>query len=498
MRLRYTFLLVCLSVLPATAQDFAGGYKQAPFNTHNYTAGHQKAQTLPSKYDSRDYGYITTARNQAVSGPCWAFATCDVTEALSNKEGFEDGHHAPQLLTNCHDGFLWTKAQGGNSEMATALLARLGGQAYEDSIPYAATVTDCPEHTAADFAAYFLESYSLPAGDTTAIKECIYEYGAVSAAMHYDSKYYDSKTNTYKYTGEELSNHGISIVGWDDEDRVFIVKFNYGSKRFDNGFIKVSYDDTKIMNECYSFHSRVETSEIDTVYYYDRTGMTSWMEYPDPTKVSKVSALSYYNAKEKQKVKYVGTYVIKPCTITFYVQIGDDIYSKEVICPYAGYYTAKIDEEPEVEGQFIVAVDYPDFLPIEYGYENYNEPQLATCAEQPQQIQYNDDPNQTFSVGTDAPQESFRDFNLCVKAYTQKVGEPTTADETEECYAAPVIDGHIDNAIWDSAAEIGIYTLDGTLIEDLTSHKDINREGLFIFVVRYSSGVTKRSLQLLY
>lgn len=499
MKTPYIIILTVLSVLPSAAQNIEGGYKPAPFNTHNYTAGHQKTELLPAKYDSRDYGYITTPRNQVIGGPCWAFATCDVTEAYSLKNNIDDGYHAPQLLTNCHDGFLWTKQQGGNSDIATALLSRLDGQAFEDKVPFVASETECPEYERDNFAAYFLEAYSLPSGDATAIKECIYKYGAVSAAMYYDSEYYDQSTNTYLYTGDEFANHGISLVGWDDEEQVFIAKFNWnGTSRFDKGFMKISYNDSNIMTECFSFHNRVETSEIDTAYYYDKTGMTGWIDYSDDIKVKKVSALSYFITKGKEKVKYVGSYVLRPSTLKFYVMIGEDVYTKEVTCPYAGFVSVKIDEEPEVDGQFIVSVDYPDYLPLEAEVPGYNEPNLTTFELQPQKVQFNDNPEQEYKVGTDSPSASFKDMNLCLKAYTQKVSVPTESAGSENEYEKPVIDGKLNAAIWDTASEIAIHTTDGTPIENLTSSDDINLKGLYIFVVRYSDGVTKRSLEMLY
>lgn len=490
------FTLLILSVLPSVAQDITGGYRPAPFNTHNYTAGHQKTELLPSKYDSRDFGYITTPRDQVIGGPCWAFATCDVTEAYSIKNGKENAYHAPQLLTNCHDGFLWTKEQGGNSNIAAALLARLDGQALEDNIPFAVNESDCPEYNRDDFAAYFLSSYSLPSGDKTSIKECIYEQGAVTASMYYESKYYDKSSNTYLYTGDEPANHGISLVGWDDEEQVFIAKFNWnGTSRFDNGFLKISYNDSKIASDCFSFLNRVETTEIDTAYYYDKTGMTGLYNYFEHATIKKVSAMSYFTAKEKQKVKYVGTYAIRPCTLTLYVMIGADVYSKQITCPYAGYFTAKIDEEPVVDGQFIIAADYPDFLPIECEIDGYNKPDFIISDEPRQIIQFNDNPKMEYRVGIDEP---FTEMNLCLKAYTQKVGEPTESAESERVYENPVINGKLNSNIWNTASEIAVYTADGILIDKLTTYKDTNWKGLHIFVVQYSDGVTKRSLELLY
>lgn len=478
----------------ATAQ-LEGGYIPAPVNHHKYTAGHTKTETLPAKYDSRDYGYITTPRNQEISGPCWAFAACDALEAYSNKYGFNEGYYSPQLFTNCHTGFLWPKTSGGNSEIAAAMLARLEGPAYETSIPYVAAETECPEHDASMYPAYFLGCDYLPEGDTIAIKEAIMGCGAVAAGMHYESASYNPTTRIYCYTGDGGTNHGISIIGWDDEERVFLTKFNwYGTSRFDGGFLKISYDDTKILSDCYAFYNRIGKSEIDHVYTYSKTGYTSYYLYPNTYHT--VSAITYFNAETLQRLTRVGCYVADPGEITFTVMMGTLTFTQTINCDYAGFYSVPTDMD--VEGQFLVAVDYPGILPFEKEYEDYNSVDLYSCDVVRQQVQLNNSPSRTYDVCSESASASYQNINLCVYAYTQDVNVPTSAAKADAEIPETVIDGKVNPAVWESASEVLVYSLDGTLLEDLTSQKVINRKGLYIFVVRYSTGGVKRSLELLY
>jgi len=485
-----TLTLLILTSCPFFAAEDLTGYVPEPAIYHKYSVGHTK-EALPSSYDSRDYGYITASRNQQINGSCWAFATCDAVEALSATEGFNDGYLSPQLFTNCHDGFLFTKSQGGNSDMSVALMARLEGPAYEDSIPFIAADTECMEHSTKEYPAYILGSYILPENDVTAIKECIMEYGAVFAQMYYNSSYYDSKTNTYSYTaGTDIVNHAISLIGWDDEEQVFLAKFNYGTKVFDNGVMKVSYSDAYIASGCTAFTQRVEKSEIDTAYYYDKTGYKSELSQPE---INKYSAISYFNAPQGDTLKYVGSYVSAPeSNLTFTVMVGTDIYTKSIYCKYQGFYSVKMDEDIILNGDFIVAADYEGSLPIETKIENYNEPIFIPKGKQYFQI---DGKEPSYPVGSDV--QYWEEVNLCVRAYTKhQVVIPTDVNTTTSNKVPVVIDGKINPAIWENGSEIDVFALDGSFKQHLKQNIATNLKGLFIFVVRYPDGVSS-SIELL-
>ncbi len=457
-----TFFLPAMSV---TAQ-MTGGYIPAPNNFHKYSVSHLKTtDDLPSKYDSRDYGYITESRNQVISGTCWAFATCDAVETLYNKLGYYDGYLSPQLMSNCHYGFLWTKTQGGNFEMATSIMANLQSPAYEESFPYDAYDEECKEHTTDDFPAYALGAYFLPSGDMTAIKQCITDYGAVGASMFYDNKYLSG--NVYKYTGEEAANHAVSLIGWNDEERVFLAKFNWGPSRFDNGVLKISYDDSVIMSDCTAFTTRVEKTEVSNAYYYDKSGMLGakvWLG------VDKMSTLSYFTPKGKEQLTYVGAYVTEDSPeITFTVMVGSDVpFSKTIKCPYAGFYSVKLDKPVTVDQTFIVAVDYANVVPLESKDDVYNDPAFIPVGAQ--FIQVNGDDKQTIAIGTDAPIEDFKAVNLCVKAYTTDISteieDNGTSSESEP-------------------ENVDVYGSDGRFIKNFKSKNDFLSKGLFIFVEHF-------------
>lgn len=493
-RLFYTIILFTVMAAYASAEaDLSGGYKAPPVNLHKYSVGHTRSAELPSKYDSRDYGLITQSRNQQISGPCWAFATCDAIEAYFNKTGHYDGWLAPQVFTNCHYGHLWTKTDGGNSQIAAAMLSRLQGPVEEDGAPYVASETDCPDYSIDYVPGYSPVTYFLPENDMEAIKECIYEYGAVSAAMRYSSAYYNHDTNTYCYTGTEEPNHGISLIGWDDEEQVFIAKFNYGATAFVNGCMKISYSDSRIMEACSAFPAFIPKSDIDKVYGYDLTGMTRHISFSSAQEVA--SAFCHFETgSEEEVLEYVGSYTAAPEeTITFTILANERLYTKEITCKYSGFHIAKLDEPIVIKGTFTVAVDYPSkTIPCEMKIDDYNEPVFIPTGKQ--YIQIDNKEYWTYPVGSDAPRYNY--FNLCVKAYTRKL-EPTNTNEKTSDKTPVVIDGRINPDVWNEAEAIDIYTLDGRLLQHLTQNSLVNSKGLLIFVVRNSNGAVKSSLELL-
>lgn len=493
-RLFYTIILFTVMAAYASAEaDLSGGYKAPPVNLHKYSVGHTRSAELPSKYDSRDYGLITQSRNQQISGPCWAFATCDAIEAYFNKTGQYDDWLAPQVFTNCHYGHLWTKTDGGNSQIAAAMLSRLQGPVEEDGAPYVASETECPDYSIDYVPGYSPVTYFLPEYDIEAIKECIYEYGAVSASMYYNSSYYNRETNTYCYTGTLASNHGISLIGWDDEEQVFIAKFNYGVNAFVNGCMKISYDDTNIKTSCSAFPTFIPKSSMEKVYGFDNTGMTGYIPFSSAQEA--VSAFCYYETgSEEELLEYVGTYSSVPGeTLTFTVLAGETLYTTEITCKYTGFHIARFEEPIPIRGTFIVAVDYSSKnIPTEMAINGYNEPVLIPTGKQ--YIQIDNKEYWTYPVGSDAPR--YNNLNLCIKAYTRKTA-PTNADEETAKKTPVVIDGKINPDVWNEAESIDIYTLDGRLLQHLTQNSLVNSKGLLIFVVRNSNGAVKSSLELL-
>ncbi|MBP7210097.1 MAG: hypothetical protein KBA02_02795 [Paludibacteraceae bacterium] len=482
---RHLLCVLFLTMLTCTANANSNGYISHPSNFNNYTISHTR-NTLPERFDSREQSWLLDPRSQQITGPCWAFAVADAVQAYFYKSGFEEGYLSPEILTNCHDGFVFTKSQGGNSYIATACFSRLIGPAYEDAVPYSPLSTECPAHSVDDYPAYVLGAIILPKNDTIAIKQAIYDHGSVTAAIYFANPYYNGDDYSYCYTGTEKPNHGISIVGWDDTERKFIVKNTYGTNSYDEGYFYVSYDDVNIISECFAFEKRVEKSAIDTVYGYDKTGMISKYTYAYKT----VSTITRFEAPEKQILNSVGFYIPNPnMKIVIGVLSAEEIIYQSDSLPYTypGFYTFDLPENTFVENDFYVAIDYPYSIPVENAVENYNDPVIKPIGYQ--YIQFNNE-SAWYDVGVGSQTPSLSNINFCTKAYTRKFTVETPKEAaTEDLYV--VLEGRINPNIWKDANNIEIYSNAGKLVEIIKKDTEYTYSGFCVLVVHYNDGTTK-------
>jgi len=90
---------------------------------------------LPASYDLRDYGQVTSVKNQGSCGSCWAFATYGSLESCLLKNVGETWDLSENHLKNYH-GFDIAPCAGGNQNKSTAYLARWSGPVSEADDPY--------------------------------------------------------------------------------------------------------------------------------------------------------------------------------------------------------------------------------------------------------------------------------------------------------------------------------------------------------------------------
>jgi len=213
---------------------------------------------LPISYDWRPNG-VTPVKNQGGCGSCWAFGTvgplesqikikCGVTENLSE-----------QYLVSCntngwgcgggwwaHDYHEW-KIPPGESE---------AGAVLEADFPYTARDDRCnpphPHPYKIDSWSFVYSQYSVPS--VQQIKQAIYQYGPVSAAVVVRSQF-------QAYTGGVFDvdesyadiNHAIVLVGWDDNYQwngntygVWILRNSWGSGWGEGGYMYITYGTSSV------------------------------------------------------------------------------------------------------------------------------------------------------------------------------------------------------------------------------------------------------------
>ncbi|MBQ1820200.1 MAG: InlB B-repeat-containing protein [Clostridia bacterium] len=307
--------------IPGT-RAVTNAYLRGDMETYYRLSGREATRdTLPSKYDSRDYNYITSVKNQNPYGSCWAHAAMASVESYMIKYGVEVGttgaaattslnlsetqhcffnytnaYDAEGMLTgdksSCSDGCL---DQGGNGEMSAYTLQRWAGSASESvsALAYSKASTVASSGLASQYAygsnvSHVQNSEWIPGSDIEAVKQAIMKYGAGNIS-YYESGSAYTYTCTKDTTSQESSshkwaNHAITIVGWDDSIATsrfspnkpssagaWLCKNSWGTGYFSQGYMYISYEDTSVLEGSIFFYDAEPIDNYAHNYQYDGT-----------------------------------------------------------------------------------------------------------------------------------------------------------------------------------------------------------------------------------
>ena len=227
--------------------------------------------SLPDSFDWRSEGGVTPVKDQGNCGSCWAFGTVAPLEsAIKIKEGIT-ADLSEQWLVSCnrdgwgcnggwwaHDYHQWKQGECGGI-----------GAVYESDFPYTATDGYCNgeyNHP------YLLEDWAFIGSEnsvpqTDAIKQVIYDYGPVSAAVTVTSDWTSYAGGVYNNNAIGRVNHAITLVGWDDtlgKNGCWILKNSWGTNWGENGYMYIEYGCSNVgYSACYIDGYRGPPSEVE-------------------------------------------------------------------------------------------------------------------------------------------------------------------------------------------------------------------------------------------
>lgn len=260
-----------------------------------YKLNSSPVDVLPSYYNLRDLGQVSSVKTQGNGGNCWAFSALAALESSILKSTGIELDLSEENIKNImskYSSYGWSMETnvGGYDKMALGYFAGWLGPVNESMDVYNPKSLLSPLLPASihiqNIGLLSRDNYT----DNDAIKRAIMDYGAVSTSIYWSSANLKNKYNHY-YSGQSTSNHAVAIVGWDDNyskdnfkntppgDGAWIIKNSYGSSSGDNGFYYVSYYDTRCAQPG-KFISYVfilnDTIKYDKIYQYDVQGRSDY------------------------------------------------------------------------------------------------------------------------------------------------------------------------------------------------------------------------------
>lgn len=366
----------------------------------------ETAAALPSSYDARDYGLVTSVKNQNPLGTCWAHAFCAAAESSLITQGYADkdnidlseahliwfrthnfvsGSSNPvqldrRLIPNSrYDDFSY----GGNDNDSVATVARWSGLTTEDKFPYNGNDSSQMNYPASDM---FESNYQLSSAifynrssDMSDIKQAIMKNGAVTSSYFYDTELFNASANGYCYYQNSVTgtNHSVTVVGWDDSfsasnfkvtppaNGAWLIKNSWGTSWGDDGYFWLSYYDTSC-NEFCEVNVKPAGS-YDNNYQYDGVHCAGYFAY------NKTSyAANIFTAKNKEEIKsasfHIGDGSAYQCTVMLYTGLANSSNptsgtlkeSKAFSCNKKGFYTIDFNKSYTVEAgeRFAVIIKF--------------------------------------------------------------------------------------------------------------------------------------------
>lgn len=352
---------------------------------------------LPSSYDSREYGFITSVKKQQ-GGTCWANAATGCMEASCIKQGiaelenvnFSEMHLAWSLYfqktdniddPTYGDGSNRTDmpiSLGADEQSAMSMLARWSGMANESDYPQKSSVYATRQHYINNMtyddryaSVVHLENYVELPDSVYEIKQAIIDNGAVCVSYSSGGKNYP-----YYYPKGDI-DHSILVVGWNDNitaeefdagsrpasNGAWLCKNSWGTTKNDNGYFYMSYDQTSF--------SRFFYYSADADYYHNNYqycgSLPSFYEFKSS---EYAGSANVFTAKGNESLEAVGAYLpIRDMDyiIEVYKNLPSD-YSDPVSGgilaatvsgsnEHSGYYTIDLDESVKLaEGEIFSVV----------------------------------------------------------------------------------------------------------------------------------------------
>lgn len=323
----------------------------------NSTALPTYVEVMPAYYNSNDYGFVSSVKDQKNGGNCWAFSGIATLEAcLSKATGVRydfSEENAKNLMAaySVYGIKIETNYAGYESMILSYLTSWLGpiDESVENYDDYSSiSVLENPMFHIQNIK--FLPART-DSQDNALYKLVIRDNGAVSV--------------TFKW-GNDF--HSASLVGWDDNyvgydslgtyaKGVWIFKNSWGAEWENGGFGYLSYEH-KISEQIYpNLHAYTfvfnDNNPYTKIYQYDFAGVSEFYHYMDS-----IYFKNTFTAENDALLSAFSTYFDSETNFTVMVYKNDQLIHTQNGTASAGYYTIPFNAQIQLDkdDKFSIAI----------------------------------------------------------------------------------------------------------------------------------------------
>jgi C1A family cysteine protease len=196
------------------------------------------------KFDWRDLGKVTPVRNQRC-GNCWAYSTLGAWEGSNLIRNNATADASEQYLVNAKTA---GTCKGGWWAFDLMRKPTGTGTATEAAVPDQGIDGTNPSGVATPYRVANWGYVSANGGIPTPaeIKQAMCEHGPVTAAVRATSAFQHYTGGIFNEQDPGKVNHGVTIVGWDDDKQAWLIKNSWSTNWGEKGYMWIAYNSNKI------------------------------------------------------------------------------------------------------------------------------------------------------------------------------------------------------------------------------------------------------------